>query len=320
MKSQGQSFAFLVILLFLLPGCLGQSSSTNDSEDDEEMQMVCSGSPMLCDRSYDNVTFPETHNSFATHEDGILYPASNHQTGLAAQWGAGMRAFMVDAHYSVTTSDPTVNDIRFCHGDPDRGISPCVYGEVVAVQWLEELRLNMDQAQHDVVTLLIESYVPADHIQYILEQVGLWDRLYVHELGQPWPTLRTMIADETTLVVFWESVGDPTHPWLHDFLVHGWTTDFSEDNPEDMNCDVYRGDGDQSLFHMNNWLRNPTGTSDPTRAGEVNNVQFLVGRGVECWQQHGKRPTFLAVDWWEEGDVVEASRILNEYNDWSEHE
>ena len=86
-----------------------------------------------------------------------------------------------------------------------------------------------------------------------------------------------------------------------------------------MNCDVHRGDGEQPLFHMNNWLRNPTGTSDPTRAGEVNDVQFLVDRGIECWQMHGKRPTFLAVDWWEEGDVVEASRILNEYEDWSEH-
>jgi hypothetical protein len=27
---------------------------------------------------------------------------------------------------------------------------------------------------------------------------------------------------------------------------------------------------------------------------------------------HGKRPTFIAVDWWEDGDVVEAARRINE--------
>jgi hypothetical protein len=29
---------------------------------------------------------------------------------------------------------------------------------------------------------------------------------------------------------------------------------------------------------------------------------------------HGKRPTFVAVDWWEDGDVVAAARAINELN------
>ena len=64
----------------------------------------CNGMVVLCHRTYDQVTFPETHNSFSTHEDNIYYPASNHRTGFQAQWNAGMRAFMLDTHY-LTTAD-----------------------------------------------------------------------------------------------------------------------------------------------------------------------------------------------------------------------
>ena len=62
---------------------------------------------------------------------------------------------------------------------------------------------------------------------------------------------------------------------------------------------------------MNNWLNNQAGLSDPTRSGEVNNVDFILERAIECIGDHGKRPTFIAVDWWEEGDVVEATKQVN---------
>jgi hypothetical protein len=38
---------------------------------------------------------------------------------------------------------------------------------------------------------------------------------------------------------------------------------------------------------------------------------FLGERAEGCIQDHGKRPTFIAVDWWEDGDVVEAARLVN---------
>ena len=56
-------------------------------------------------------------------------------------------------------------------------------------------------------------------------------------MNEPWPTLATMLEDRTPLVVFWEQSADPAHPWVHDFLTHSWTTNFAEENTEDMNCD-----------------------------------------------------------------------------------
>ena len=301
-------------LLMVCSGCITpvvDSLSITSGDEDEIPVEACNGMLVLCFRTYDNVTFPETHNAFSTHQDGIYYPASNHQTGLDAQLGAGMRAFMIDTHYE-TLGDERVETVRLCHGDDDRGFSPCTYGNVDSVGWLSNLKQKMDENPRDVVTLLVENYVQPDHLLEVFKQANLYERVYYHELNTQWPTLQQMIDSETTLVVFWEQGEDLDHPWVHDFLTHSWTTNFAEENTEDMNCDVLRGDVEQEVYHMNNWLRGPLGLSDPTRGEEANNVDFLIQRAIECLQQHGKRPTFLAVDWWEDGDVVAAAKAVNE--------
>ena len=264
----------------------------------------------LCLRTYDNVTFPETHNAFATEDDGIYYPASNHRTGFNAQWQAGMRAFMIDTHYD-NLNNKRYSGVKLCHGSDDRGFSPCVYGNVSAVDWLSELNDKMDDNPQDVVTVLVENYVSSEHLEQVFIDSGLMDRVFVHAVNEPWPTLQQLIDNETNLVVFWEQGDEDGHPWIHDFLSHSWTTNYGEQSTSEMNCDVHRGDGSQAVYHMNNWLSNQVGLADPTQAEEANDVDFLVERANECWSEHGKRPTFIAVDWWEEGDVVRAAEIIN---------
>lgn len=308
----------LLCLMLLSSGCLQSSTNMDDEVTEDGIQHEpCNGMVELCNRSYSDTTFPETHNSFATHADGIYYPASNHETGLQEQWDAGIRAFMLDAHYRTSISSDA-NDVRFCHGDPDRGTSPCHYGEVNAIAWLSHLRSLMANEENDVVTLLFESTVSAEHIEYLLIQSDLYDWIYQHELGEQWPTLAELIDTETRLVVFWEEPQDDAYPWLHDFLIFSWTTNFSENEPEEMNCEVHRGDGTQPIWHLNNWLKNSAGFSDPQRAGQVNDYDFLLDRGLECWEMHGKRPTFIAVDWWEDGDVVAVAQTLNEMEHWGD--
>ena len=85
---RGVSTAVLLTLLLLSSGCTAPATDTvssNQSQEPETPTEPCNGLIILCLRTYDNVTFPETHNSFSTHQDGIYYPASNHQTGLDAQ-------------------------------------------------------------------------------------------------------------------------------------------------------------------------------------------------------------------------------------------
>ena len=286
-------------------------AATDDDGSCEYMETIpCNGMVILCHRAYDQVTFPETHNSFSTHEDNIFYPASNHRTGFQAQWNAGMRAFMLDTHY-LNDVEQSASNVRFCHGDSSRGFTPCTYGNVDPRVWLGKLESEMQSEERDVVTLLIENHVEADHLKALLEDAGLIDMMYIHELNTEWPTLIELINMDKRLIVFWEQPGDASHPYFHDFLTFGWTTNYADDSTSSMDCNPLRGDDAQPVYHMNNWLKNQAGLSDPTRSAEANDVDFMVERAEECIEDHGKRPTFIAVDWWEDGDVVEAARLVN---------
>ena len=302
----------VVVLCLVLAGCTSPDlEASTEAVQQPDDGLVCNGLAILCDRSYDNVTFPETHNAFATHEDGIYYPASNHRTGLDAQWQAGIRAFMLDTHYA-DSSNPNPDGVRFCHGSGGGTISPCVYGSVGAVAWLTDLEQHMVNAPSDVVTLLIENYVQADDLVHVLDEAGLMGNAYVHTLNEPWPTLRELVGQNHRLVLFWEQASDTNHPYFHDFLTFGWTTDYAEESKDEMDCVPHRGDGIQPVYHMNNWLSGPLGLSSPNNADETNDPTFLVERATECIEMHGKRPTFIAVDWWEDGDVVAAALAVNQ--------
>ena len=302
-------------------GCTDPDADNYDEtadQDDGTCEYIetipCNGMVLLCHRTYDQVTFPETHNSFSTHEDNIYYPASNHLTGFHAQWNAGMRAFMLDTHY-LTTADKSESNVRFCHGNSNEAFSPCTYGAVDPLNWLSKLETEMEDEDRDIVTLLIENYVEPDHLKKVFDDAGLADMMYIHDMNTEWPTLIELINMDKRLVVFWEQSGDSDHPYFHDFLEFGWTTDYANDDTESMDCDPHRGDSNQPVYHMNNWLKNQAGLSDSQRAAEANDVDFMVERAIECIEQHGKRPTFIAVDWWEEGDVVEAARLVNMIED-----
>ncbi len=276
----------------------------------------CMGAVEYCLRAYDNFTFAETHNSFATSDDGVYYPASNHDTGLDAQWNGGIRAFMLDTHHRSDT-ETDQDDIAFCHGSNDALIHPCLYSEVDAFVWLEQLRTFMDSDSNQIVTLLLENYVPSSHLEYLFNQTGMLERAYVHQIGDTWPTLGEMILSNRTLVIFWDGSDDSSYPWLHHAWTHSWDTPYGESDESEMSCQVGRGNGDQPVWHLNNWLSNAFGLSDPLRAESVNNYESLRQRALGCWEEVGNRPTFIAVDWWEDGDVVSVVESLNSVTHWS---
>ena len=62
---------------------------------DADSMMTCHGESVYCLRTYDDFTFPETHNAYSTVEDQFLIGV-NHYTGLQWQWDGGIRSFMVD--------------------------------------------------------------------------------------------------------------------------------------------------------------------------------------------------------------------------------
>ena len=280
-----------------------------------DSMMTCHGESVYCLRTYDDFTFPETHNAYSTVEDQFLIGV-NHYTGLQWQWDGGIRAFMVDSHHR-SDDNTSAEDVRFCHGT-GQFFHPCLFGEVDAFEWVSLLGSLMDNSSGDVVTLLIENYVPAEHLEFLFMETGMYNRIYTHTLGDPWPSLGDLVLSGTDLVVFWEQSQNNDFPWLHDFGVFSWTTNYAENSAEEMSCTVHRGDGSQPVWHLNNWLSNAFGLPDPVGAVEVNDYDNLLNRSIECWQIMDNRPTFVAVDYWEEGEITNVTITLNKMSHWSD--
>ena len=282
---------------------------------DADDYITCHGEASFCLRTYDDFTFAETHNAYSTVEDKFLIGV-NHYTGLQSQWEDGIRAFMVDSHHRAY-DNTTADDVSFCHGT-GQFFHPCQFGIVDAFDWIRLLDSLMNNSSGDIVTLLIENYVPASHLSHLFNETGMSRRVYTHTLGDPWPSLGDLALAGTDLVVFWEQAQDHDFPWLHDFGVFSWTTDYAEDNPDEMDCTVYRGDGSQPVWHLNNWLTSSFGLPDPVRAGDVNDYETLLRRSIECWEKMDDRPTFIAVDYWEEGEVTNVTITINKMSHWSD--
>ena len=282
---------------------------------DSDSMMACHGETVYCLRTFDDFTFPETHNAYSTVEDQFLIGV-NHYTGLQLQWDGGIRAFMVDSHHR-SDDNTSAEDVRFCHGT-GQFFHPCLFGEVDAFDWLRLLGSLMNNSSGDVVTLLFENYVPAEHLEFLFKETGMYERIYTHTLGESWPSLGDLVLAGTDLVVFWEQAQNDNFPWLHDFGVFSWTTDYAENSAEEMSCTVYRGDGSQPVWHLNNWLSNAFGLPDPVRAVDVNDYDNLLERALECWEIMDNRPTFIAVDYWEEGEITNVTITMNKMSHWSD--
>ena len=62
----------------------------------------------------------------------------------------------------------------------------------------------------------------------------------------------------------------------------------------------------------------PWGFADPVRSSDVNDYDFLLTRAIECWEVFDDRPTFIAVDYWGNGEILNVTLTLTEMDHWSD--
>ena len=87
-------------------------------------------------------------------------------------------------------------DVVFCHGLAVLDIHPCLFGSVDAFSWLRTLNSLHNNSSGDVVSFLFENQIPGDHLEYLLNVTGILEKAYVHELGDPWPSIGDLALSE----------------------------------------------------------------------------------------------------------------------------
>ncbi len=210
----------------------------------------CNGSDELCDRAYDEVATPATHNSMsAASNPGWLF--AQQELGFADQLRDGVRGLLIDAHYGVETQDGT---IKTDLSDLDRGEratyeeelgkdaldaalrirdriidSPevgepgvylchrfCELGAIPIDKAFGNIRDFLAANPDEVLTVVIEDYVAPADIAASAERTGLIDQVYTGPVGEPWPTLQEIIdTGGRALMLAENQAGGAEYPWYH---------------------------------------------------------------------------------------------------------
>jgi len=183
-------------------------------------------------------------------------------------------------------------------------------GSTPHIEGLAELFDFLDANPREVLTIIYQDSISVADMQADFETSGLIDLVFAHAEGEAWPTLGEMIEADTRLVVTAEA-GGPPPAWYHHVWDVGWDTGYSWMSVDDMNCDLNRGSASNDLFLVNHWVNSIIDTPSKMDAANSNSFAVLHGRLEQCRTEGGQIPNFVAVDFYEEGDLFEAVAALN---------
>ncbi|KAG0284865.1 hypothetical protein BGZ96_010801 [Linnemannia gamsii] len=279
----------------------------------DAQQQLCNGYAELCAKTYDQVSYATTHNAYAYTPRGAL--AANQNNDIPTQLKDGIRAFMLDA-YNLPSGG--TNDIELCHSY----CSLLDAGPLSAV--LGQIKTFMDQNPNEVISIFWENaanLAPA-RFQTVYQAAGMTPYLYTQTAGSTtWPTLASMISSKKRLLNFVDSGADASVPWLmaeYDFIFETpWQITKGSEYP----CTVDRPKGEErGMYVMNHFISGQVTVGDQTfdvpQSGIVaqTNGQDLASHANKCTQTFNKIPNFVAVDYYEQGSLLQTVAQLNGVN------
>ncbi len=270
------------MLAIVLAGCRGEP---------EAEPLRCNGHEALCERPLDEVVFAGTHNSMSSSDAGWKLPNQHH--GIPDQLEDGVRAFLID-----TTLDES-GEPALCHGYCSLGSTPLAE----ALGWYVEF---LDQNPGEVLIFILQDDLSVDETVAVFEETGLDRYAYAWEGGE-WPTLGELVASDQRLLVTAEVEGPPPAWYGHAWDLF-WDTPYGFDSPEETSCELNRGDPANPLFLMNHWVGD---LASEEAAAEMNAFDVLLTRAQACAQTWAHVPNVIAVDFYDEGDLIEVVNQMN---------
>jgi hypothetical protein len=296
----------------------------------------CNGAARLCGRSLGAVAFATTHNSMASSADGFRPP--NQRWSLTKQLAHGIRGFQIDAYLGTPRGALVYTDLSGSLGDatelprrfvtaatrlherlgaPPAGTADDVYlchvfcelGAVRMVDEMRTLRRFLDRHPDDVVVMVIEDHVSPERIATVLRDAGLTTKLLPIADAAALPTLGETLASGHPLQVSLENGdGGPTLPNAFSSMLQ--ETPFTFRRPRALeassSCNSNRGTAGAPILQFNHWVT----PAEPFTARRVNS-SVLRTRLDQCRVARGRGPTLVAVDFAEQGDVLDVVRRLN---------
>lgn len=257
----------------------------------------CNGSNNVCDKKYNEVAFLTTHNAYNSLEDDFTFP--NQNLNITTQLNAGVRGLMIDIYDEEGI-------ITVYHAYTALGTAPFT-------DFLQDIKIFLDENPNEIISIILESYTTSTAVEEDLNSVGLMDYLFSFDANMGWPTLQTMIDNNKRLVIFSEADnGESNQNWYHYIWDYATETHFSNKAIDEFSCDFNRGDPNNELFILNHFITNDLGVGVEAEAEAANANPFFINRVLQCQEETGKFPNFVAVDFYELGNCFEVVEALNQ--------
>jgi hypothetical protein len=333
-------FAALVALAVL--GAIGVSAiGVSAATDDAPPEPGCNGAQELCARRLDAIAIPATHNSMSSPQDGFLLP--NQDSGIPAQLRGGVRGLLIDMHLGVRTSrgvytvleeggksrakiEQTIGPaathtalrlrqrigysgggderVYLCHGF-------CELGALDAVTALTQIRDYLLLNPGAVLVISIEDQVAPALVADAFRRSGLLDYVWRGPV-RPVPTLGEMVDRDARVLVFGEEETGGV-PWYHQQFTYVRDTPYDLPSAKAVlgppGCRVNRGTSASPFLLINQFVAGDPPLPRPARI--VNRRDAILAHARECRRSLGGLPGLIAVDFWQQGDVVGAAHELN---------
>lgn len=283
-------------------GLIACHSASEGAAPDGPPPTSCNGHAELCDRAYDKVAFPGTHDAYSNLAEKFI--AADQSFPLAKQLEDGVRVL----HLEAITNLPNHDDAFLCHG-------LCGLGNKLLVDDLTDVNTFVQAHPNEVVTLLLESSdLPTATIAAAFTKSGLVPSLHAHDLGAPWPTLGKLIQHRDHVVVFYVNVtktDEAKYPWLLDRWSFTWETPWNNVKVDDFGrCNADRGTMGNDIYVVDTYMEDIS-VETAEHAGLVNANPFLLERLLYCQKATMTFPNFVMVNYYEVGDVFHDVDVLN---------
>ncbi|KDQ63324.1 hypothetical protein JAAARDRAFT_188912 [Jaapia argillacea MUCL 33604] len=277
----------------------------------ESRATTCNGHAELCDRSFGNITFVGSHDSYAIGTNNL---ATNQDVSITQQLNDGIRMLQVQAHNLSGT-------IQLCH------TSCALYNGGTLQSYLTTVKTWMDANPNDVLSLLIVNSddLPPTAYDTVFKAAGLDTLSYAPSFSaltaSQWPTLGTLISSGKRILTFMDGFADfTTVPYIIDEFTNIWETAFDVTDPTfDCNVNRSKGDTSTSMYLINHFLDQiilGQPAPYPAMANVTNGVSGpgSLGQQVQtCAATYGRNPNFMLVDFYEYGggSVFEVAATAN---------
>ncbi|RPA72256.1 PLC-like phosphodiesterase [Ascobolus immersus RN42] len=274
---------------------------------------ACNNSPSLCDKPYDDVTYLGAHNSPSLRNAQTDFNIGGVQYfNVTVQLSAGVR--LVTAQLQLKDGKP-----RLCHGS-------CSFIDSGTLDdYFKEIRAWLDKNPSEVITITLinEPRVSPTDLTASFASANLASELYTPTGTGEWPTLRELIDAKTRLIVYLtDGHNTATHPSLlpqFDYTFETAYENYSEldftkcapDRPAGLSAADAVASG--RLPWANRYLYSEGLVQLPNvgRINETNNPDNLYASLTQCADAWGGIPSYVLVDFFNEGPAIGAIDRLN---------